>query len=111
MRPEGRLRILFFFGRPNYLRPYAPLVSELARRGHSVHLAFRGRLEEGERSLVETVAASAGVSFGTAPHRGESDGWRPVSWLVRALADLARYSHPRYERAPALRQRMTNDVF
>ncbi len=111
MSAERRLRVLFLFGRPNYLRPYAPLVAELARRGHAVHLAFPGRLEEGEHRLVEGVAAADGVTYGVAPNRGDSDGWRSVAWLARALADLARYSHPRYEAAPVLRARMTSDVF
>ena len=109
MTSGRRLQVLFFFGRPNYLRPYMPLVEELAGRGHAVRLAFPKRLEKGERTLVEAVATRSGVSYELHP-RGESDGWRAVSWLVRALADLARYSHPRYERAPVLRQRMTSDV-
>ena len=109
MTAERRLQVLFFFGRPNYLRPYVPLVAELAERGHAVRLAFPTRLEEGERSLVEAVATSPRVTYEICPRR-ESDGWRAVGWLVRALADLARYSHPRYEQAPVLRQRMTSDV-
>jgi hypothetical protein len=33
-----------------------------------------------------------------------------VAWLVRAVSDLARYAHPRYERAPRLRRRVTEKV-
>ena len=110
MSAEDRLQVLFFFERPNYLRPYVPLVTELAGRGHAVHLAFPRTPEEGERSLVDAVAAGPGVTYGLAPRRHRSDGWRSVAWLVRALADLARYSHPRYEGAPLLRGRMTSDV-
>ena len=104
------LRVLFMAGGPQYyLRQYASLVSELADRGHQVHLAFRvakGDLPESAKlALSET-----GVTFGFAPERGALDGWRPVAWLARALADLARYTHPRYERAPVLRQRMTEKI-
>jgi hypothetical protein len=110
MRAERRLRVLFFVGRPGYVRPYRSLVAELARRGHEVHLAFAAPPEEGEQELLNRVAAVPGITYGVGPRRGDTDGWRPVAWLVRALADLARYTHPRYERAPVLRRRMAEDV-
>ena len=50
------------------------------------------------------------MTHGFAPARPESDGWRSVAWLVRGLEDLARYTHPRYERAPVLRERMTDKI-
>jgi hypothetical protein len=46
------------------------------------------------------------VTSGFAPERWRFDGWRSIAWLVRAIGDLARYTHPRYEGAPALRRRM-----
>jgi hypothetical protein len=42
--------------------------------------------------------------------RGTYDGWRFVADLVRRLADLARYTHPRYDAAPALRRRMVKRI-
>jgi hypothetical protein len=110
MSAGRNLRVVFFFGRPGYLRPYRALVAELADRGHEVHLAFPAPLEEGEQRLLRGVAASPSVTYGVGPRRGPVDGWRSVAWAVRALADLARYAHSRYERAPALRQRMAQDV-
>ena len=50
------------------------------------------------------------MTHGFAPARPETDGWRSVAWLVRGLEDLARYTHPRYERAPELRERMTDKI-
>ena len=47
------------------------------------------------------------LSFDVTPQRGRLDGWRSVGGLVRRLADLARYAHPRYAQAPVLRERMT----
>ncbi len=108
MSAGPRLRVLFFAGGPRfYLRQYGSLVAELAARGHEVRLAFqptKGELPE----AAETDRA--GVTHCYAPARPSSDGWRSVAWMVRALADLARYAHPRYERAPVLRERMAKKV-
>jgi hypothetical protein len=102
-----RLRILFFAGGPRfYLRQYASLVSQLAERGHEIHLAFQPT-KGLPTQLAEHAAAAQRVSYGVAPQRRPRDGWRSVAWLVRALPDLARYSHPRYARAPVLRERMS----
>ena len=101
-----RLRVLFFAGGPRfYLRQFSSLVAELAARGHEVHVAFqptKGELAE-ESKLP-------GVTHGLAPARPDSDGWRSVAWLVRGLADLARYADPRFQRAPLLRQRMSEKI-
>jgi hypothetical protein len=106
MSSRPRLRVLFFAGGPRfYLRQFSSLVTELAARGHEVHVAFqptKGELEESARQ--------PGVTHGFAPARPESDGWRSVAWLVRGLEDLARYTHPRYARAPELRARMTAKI-
>jgi hypothetical protein len=50
------------------------------------------------------------VRYSEAPRRDRADGWRTVGWLVRALGDLARYTHPRYAGAPDLRRRVTAKV-
>jgi hypothetical protein len=104
------LKILFFVDRWGFLRPYESLIALLAERGHEIHIAF-GALPAGELNLVERVARSSPrVSYDVAPGRDAGDGWRSVAWLVRGVADLARYSHPRYEHAAVLRRRMTKKV-
>jgi hypothetical protein len=104
-RRARALRIAFFAGGPKFvLVEYVPLVRELLARGHEVHLGFtkvKGR--EVER-LQELLGHPPGLSVEVAPRRG--DGWPPVANLVRSLADLARYAHPRYDAAPVLRTRM-----
>jgi hypothetical protein len=101
-----RLRVLFFAGGPRfYLRQFSSLVTELAARGHEVHVAFQPTKGE----LGES-AKQPGVTHGFAPTRSDGDGWRSVAWLVRGLEDLARYTHPRYQRAPELRERMTAKI-
>src|SRR5581483_7851995 len=89
-----RLRVLFFAGGPRfYLRQFSSLVAGLAARGHEVHVAFKPTKGE----LAEE-ARRPGVTHGLAPARPDSDGWRSVAWLVRGLADLARYADPRFQR-------------
>jgi hypothetical protein len=104
------VRVLFFSGGPRYyLRQYACLGNELARRGHHVHVAFqraKGGLPEGTEGALQMP----GVTYGFAPERPAADGWRPVAWLVRALADLARYADPRYAGAADLRARMAAKI-
>jgi hypothetical protein len=98
--------VLVFAGGPRfYLRQFSSLVTELVARGHDVHVAFqptKGELPESARQ--------PGVTYDLAPQRSESDGWRSLAWLVRGLADLARYTHPRYDRAPELRERMREKI-
>jgi hypothetical protein len=98
------VRVLFFVREVPYVqRIYAPLIDELVDRGHEVHLAFT------KKTALEGIVRS-GITVGHAPHRRDSDGWRRVAWLVRAVSDLARYTHPRYARAPRLRRRVTEKV-
>ena len=105
------MRVLFFVDRPGVLRQFASLVTELAARGHDVHLALRSEPDEDQQPQVERlVGASPHVTSGPAPARDRRDGWRPVAWAVRALGDLARYAQPRYANAPMLRARVTGKV-
>jgi hypothetical protein len=105
------VRVLFFVDRPGVLRQFASLVTELAARGHDVHLALRSEPDEDQQPQVERlVGASPHVTSGPAPARDRRDGWRPVAWAVRALGDLARYAQPRYANAPTLRARVTGKV-
>jgi hypothetical protein len=107
-----RLRVLFFAGGKKFdSRPYESLFAELAARGHELHLAFNKLPAADQLARLEELGGSSlRVTYGTAPQRGGYDGWRPVADLVRRLADLARYAHPRYEPAPVLRKRMTERI-
>jgi hypothetical protein len=105
------VKVLFFVREVPYVdRIYAPLLDELIDRGHEVHLAFtkKTRWHKIERGLAGIERE--GLTSGYAPHRRQADGWRRVAWLVRSIADLARYAHPRYDRAPRLRARVTEKV-
>jgi hypothetical protein len=100
------MKILFVAGSPAfYLRQYGATVTTLVERGHRVHLLFKPA--KGEDPLDAVRDAPAGVTLGIAPTRGVYDGWGSVAWLVRGLQDLARYTHPRFEHASVLRERIT----
>src|SRR5205085_5595173 len=82
---RGAVRVLFFVDRPGVLRQFASLVTELAARGHDVHLALRQEPDEDQRPQVERlVGRSPRVTAGPAPERRQQDGWRAVAWAVRA---------------------------
>jgi hypothetical protein len=109
---DGRVRVLFSLLHPGYLRHYAQPIRLLAQRGHEVHVAL-GRLEKdpGDARLIEQLAADCEtVTYSVAPARKRQDGWRRIAWLVRALTDLARYAHPRFAAAPALRARIAEKL-
>jgi hypothetical protein len=112
-RTVGRpLRVLFFTGGKKFdARPWDPLFEELTARGHAVHLAFNELPKKARvRERLENPARPDLLTFGAAAYRRAYDGWGPVADLVRRLADLARYSHPRYQAAPALRGRMSSRI-
>ena len=112
MSEDTPLRILVFLTHGGYMRVYAPVVRLLAERGHAVHVAFSQiNRHVGGVALVKKLSAEyPAVTYGPAPRRRLLDGWVPVAWLVRGLGDLARYAHPRYADADALRDRMGSKV-
>jgi hypothetical protein len=99
------LRILLVLNHTGYIGVFAPLVQELADRGHSVQVAYLS----GERDAIAALGRP-GITQGPAPKRALLDGWTSVAWLARALGDLGRYSHPRFAGATALRERMASKV-
>ncbi len=94
------------------MRVYAPVVRLLAERGHAVHVAFSQiNRHVGGVALVKKLSSEyPAVTYGPAPRRRLLDGWVSVAWLVRGIGDLARYAHPRYAEADALRDRMGSKV-
>lgn len=107
-RARAPLSFVFFLLHPGYVRYFAPVLRELATRGHRIHLTF-ALLEKdsGDTELVRQLLDELPlITTGPAPARAPRDGWRAVALLIRSLADLARYSHPRYASAPALRERI-----
>ena len=105
------LRFLFFLQHAGYLRHYAEPIRLLAARGHVVHIALGADEKNvGASALVDRLVSTRNVTAGSAPERRTSDKWRPIVWLVRAFADLARYSDPRFSEARALRARVAETI-
>jgi hypothetical protein len=104
-----RLRVLLA-GRPGTLTRFTSLVLELGERGHAVTLLIRNP----HPLLLELAdglhARYPSVTHEPAPLRDVFDGWGYVAALVRALGDQARYAHPRYEKAPELRRRSSQET-
>ncbi len=105
MSMRDRVRVLFIARHFTYFRNFDSVVAELARRGHDVHLAADREEEQGGRELVDGLAArQPNVTVGFTPIRD----WGRYTRIARALRlglDYLRYSDPRYESMPKIRQR------
>jgi hypothetical protein len=104
------VRALLVLKHAGYFGVYTQLVSELARRGHEVHVGWLSGTAEDFAALDRAAAAQPGITHGRAPRRGTLDGWSSVAFLTRALGDLGRYSDPRFAESTALRDRMASKV-
>lgn len=105
------MKILFSMRHSGALRNFSSTISELARRGHHVHLVFmmQDKLGDG-RLLWELTNDHAAVTYS---ELGKKTPWR--FWLglargVRSAADYVRYGTPEYTDAHALRQRAAERV-
>ena len=104
---EPPARILFSLLHAGYLRHYAEPIQLLAERGHSIHISlYRQHDKSVETPLLDELLRLPSITAGPMPRRPQSDGWRGIAWLVRALVDLLRYGDPRFDAAPALRERV-----
>jgi hypothetical protein len=104
------VRALLVLKHAGYFGVYAQLVSEIARRGHQVHVGWLSGTAEDFDALDRAAAAQPGITHGEAPRRATLDGWSSVAFLTRALGDLGRYSDPRFAESTALRDRMASKV-
>lgn len=100
------MKILFIARHFTYFRNFESAIVECAARGHHVHLA--ADLEEafGGRQLVDRLAArfpdQVTVGFTPIAH---ADRYRSLAALLRIGLDYLRYSDPRYEETPKIRER------
>jgi len=100
------MRVLFVAKDAFYLRNFESLVRALCARGHLVHAAFENEPAPSLRQgLVEVLEEELPTfSTGFLPKRG-SRRWRRTSDELRRSLDYLPYLHPRYDAAPALRER------
>jgi len=99
------MKVLFIARHFTYFRNFDSVVAALAARGHRVHLAADREETLGGRELVDRLAERhAGVTVGFTPIR-DVGRYTRLSRALRLGLDYLRYSDPRYDTMPKLRQR------
>ncbi len=100
------MTVLFIARHFTYFRNFESVVVALAERGHRVHLAADREEASGGRDLVDRLALRfpSLVSVGFTPILNWGR-YRRLSSALRLGLDYLRYSDPRYEVTPKLRDR------
>jgi hypothetical protein len=98
--------ILFVARHFTYFRNFESVIVSLAERGHRVHLAADREEAQGGRELVDGLSARfpSRVTVGFTPIL-QWGRYRRVSGALRLSLDYLRYSDPRYEATPKIRER------
>jgi hypothetical protein len=100
------MKVLFIARHFTYFRNFESVIATLAERGHHVHLAADREEAFGGRELVDRLAARfpAQVTVGFTPIL-QWGRYRRISNVLRVGLDYLRYSDPRYEATPRIRER------
>ena len=99
------MKILFFARHYTYLRLFESAITELARRGHQLHLSADREELMGGRRMVERLAQEyPNITLGTTPGRAPG-AWTEFARRLRLGIDYPRYLDPRYAHTPHLRAR------
>ncbi len=100
------MKVLFIARHFTYFRNFESVIAALADRGHQVHLAADREEALGGRDLVDRLAARfpERVTAGFTPILNWGR-YRRLSGALRIGLDYLRYSDPRYETTPKLRDR------
>jgi hypothetical protein len=101
-----RVKVVFIARHFTYFRNFESVITALAERGHAVHLAADREEALGGRELVDRVAAAhpglVTVGFTPILHWGR---YRRLAGALRLGLDYLRYSDPRYDTTPRIRER------
>jgi hypothetical protein len=100
------MNVLFIARHFTYFRNFESVIAALAERGHHVHLAADREEALGGRDLVDRLAARypSQVSVGFTPIL-QWGRYRRLANALRIGLDYLRYSDPRYEATPKIRER------
>jgi hypothetical protein len=100
------MNVLFIARHFTYFRNFESVIAALADRGHRVHLAADREEALGGRELVDRLAARypAQVTVGLTPIL-QWGRYRQLASALRIGLDYLRYSDPRYQATPRLRER------
>jgi hypothetical protein len=81
------MKLLFFARHYSYLRLFESAISDLASRGHQIHLSADREESMGGRRLAERLAETCpGVTLGATPGRA-ADAWSEFSRRLRLGID------------------------
>jgi hypothetical protein len=103
------MKVLFLMESPEYLRFFDSAIEEMAARGHAVAIAVTSERTGKPVGLggLQQYADRVRV-LGMVP---QHDGfWGPTTHRLHAVMDFARYFHPRFAAAVALRARIKRKV-
>ncbi|MEQ1574641.1 MAG: hypothetical protein ABL993_10385 [Vicinamibacterales bacterium] len=99
------MKLLFYVRHYAYLRLFESALTELAERGHHVHLAADREEAIGGQGMVERLAARyPGITMGPTPGRAPG-AWDDFAHRLRLGIDHLRYLEPRYDSTPHLAAR------
>ncbi|MGH6692190.1 MAG: hypothetical protein ACREF4_16090, partial [Gammaproteobacteria bacterium] len=100
------MKILFIARHFTYFRNFESVIADLAERGHHLHVAADREEALGGRDLVDRLAERfpSQVSVGFTPIL-QWGRYRRLAGALRIGLDYLRYSDPRYEATPKIRER------
>ncbi len=99
------MKILFVSRHCGYFRYYDSTLRELARRGHTVHLAVEKRESLGNEAVIQALVRECpAITYGMVPEE-RLDIWSTVAQRLRLGIDYLRYLDPFYDTAPLRRVR------
>lgn len=100
-----RMKILFLARHFSYVRLFESAITELAERGHTIHLSADREEALGGTELVERLAVRyPAVTVGWTPGR-QAGAWADLGRKLRLGIDYLRFLDPRYDSTPRLRGR------
>ena len=100
------MKILFIARHFTYYRNFESVIVEYASRGHTLHLTADVEETFGGRELVDRLAKRFPdrITVGFTPI-ASADRYRGVAAALRVGLDYLRYTDPRYEATPKIRER------
>jgi hypothetical protein len=104
------MRIFFSMAHLGGFRMYEPVLRELARRGHEIHLSIgRSDARGWDGALQRLIADCPSVTWSVLSPPGATF-WAELARTIRIWADYLRYFHPDYDAAPKLKARAAERV-
>jgi hypothetical protein len=99
------VRIFFSMAHLGGFRMYEPVLRELARRGHEIHLSIgRSDARGWDGALQRLITDYPAVTWSVLSPTGAAF-WAELARTIRIWADYLRYFHPDYDAAPKLKAR------